>query len=110
MRLLLDQNLSRRLLASISETFPGSAHVASLGLSAASDQEIWEYACRQGYTILSKDADFHHISFLHGAPPKIVWVRLGNCSTMQIAECVLRNTELIASFLADPEASLLVLD
>jgi predicted nuclease of predicted toxin-antitoxin system len=67
LRLLLDQNLSRRLLPLTDEDFVGSAHVASLGLATASDVEIWNYAREHGFAILSKDADFHHLSFLNGA-------------------------------------------
>jgi predicted nuclease of predicted toxin-antitoxin system len=68
-KLLLDQNVSRRLIGLLNDQFPGSAHVADIGLAAASDRAIWEYAGENSFMIVSKDADFHHLGFLLGAPP-----------------------------------------
>ena len=79
MKLLLDQNLSHLLLASLTELYPGSTHVRDVDLASASDEAVWTYAARQGFTIVSKDADFHQRSFVLGAPPKVVWIRRGNC-------------------------------
>lgn len=58
MKLLLDQNLSRSLLAELAPIFPDSAHVGALGLDTATDREIWAYAGEHGYLIVSKDSDF----------------------------------------------------
>lgn len=109
MRLLLDQNLSRRLVDILAADFPDTVHVVNIGLDRAADIEIWNHARENGLTILSKDSDFHHLSFRHGAPPKAIWLNVGNCSTDRIAECVTRNALLIRRFLADGESSLLVL-
>jgi len=70
-KLLLDQNLSPRLVAPLAELFPGTTHVRDAGLERASDRSVWEYARLHHYCILSKDADFHQLSFLYGAPPKV---------------------------------------
>ena len=85
MRLLLDQNLSPRLVAPLADLYPGSTHVRDVGLQAADDDAVWRYAAEHRFTIVSKDADFHERSFLFGHPPKVVWIRRGNCSTDQIA-------------------------
>jgi len=69
-RLLLDQNLSRRLVGELAECFPDSAHVRAVGLEVASDREIWDYAGEHGYVIVSKDSDFRQLAFLLGPPPK----------------------------------------
>ena len=110
MRLLLDQNISVRLLRSLSDRFPGSAHVRLLGLSEADDEAIWAFAARHGFTIVSKDADFHQLSFVRGAPPKVIWIRIGNCSTDTL-DGVLRDAHpVIADFEQDEAAAFLVLE
>ena len=107
-KLLFDQNLPRRIVSAVMDDFPGSRHVSGIGLASASDHEIWDYARTHGFCIISKDADFHQLSFLHGAPPKTVWLKLGNCSTRQIADCLALNKAGIGEFLGDPESALLV--
>jgi predicted nuclease of predicted toxin-antitoxin system len=69
MKLLLDQNLSRRIPSLIADIFPGSNHVGSLALDRVSDQEIWDFAESEGYVILSKDSDFHQMSLVRYTYP-----------------------------------------
>ncbi len=109
MRLLLDQNLSPQLVRALGDLFPRSTHVRDVGLARATDDAVWTYAARHGYVIVSKDAEFHQRSFLLGHPPKVVWIRRGNCSTRDI-ETLLRerHPDLLASD-ADPEGSFLAL-
>ena len=109
MNLLFDQNLSHRLVPSLADIFPNSNHVRNVGLGRADDDAVWQYAAVQGFVIVSKDSDFHQLSFLRGHPPKVVWVRRGNCSTDEI-EALLREHEAdLRSFEQDPVASFLVL-
>jgi predicted nuclease of predicted toxin-antitoxin system len=89
-KLLFDQNLSPRLVQHLSDLYPGSEHVFLAGLDRASDSLLWDYARQNGFTIVTKDADFTDMSEVLGFPPKVVWNRLGNCSTNQI-ECILRQ-------------------
>lgn len=91
MRLLFDQNLSPRLVGLLSDLFPGSMHVRQAELQAADDEDVWAYAVDHGFAIVSKDSDFHQRNFLFGQPPKVVWVRRGNCSTSEI-EIILRGS------------------
>ncbi len=109
MRLLFDQNLSRRLVADLTPWFPDSAHVGSIALDTATDREVWAYAGEQGYMIASKDSDFRQLAFLFGPPPKGIWLRVGNCSTAAIAAVLRSNEDVIARFAASEEESLLVL-
>jgi predicted nuclease of predicted toxin-antitoxin system len=108
-RLLLDQNLSPRLVRLLSDLFPGCAHVSSLGMGRASDTEIWNLAREQGYTIVSKDSDFHQRSFVLGPPPRFIWLRIGNCSVMDTEDLLRRNFVLIKHFHQASEAAFLVL-
>ncbi len=85
MKLLFDQNLSPALVEATRDFFPGSAHTEALGLGQADDSRVWEYARNGGFTIVSKDADFPERSVLLGSPPKVIWIRRGNCSTADIA-------------------------
>ena len=109
MKLLLDQNISARLVETLLLHFPESRHVSRLGLGSATDLQIWDHARSNGFAIVSRDADFHHMSVLYGAPPKIVWLRLGNCSTADIGRCLLSNVERLKAFADDETTSLLIL-
>ncbi|MCW5697581.1 MAG: DUF5615 family PIN-like protein [Bauldia sp.] len=108
-RLLLDQNLSHRLLAGLADRFPGSGHVREVGLSRATDFEVFDHARRNGFILVSKDGDFHHFALLYGSPPKVVWLRVGNCSTDDILTLLLDEADRIAMFAAKDDEALLVL-
>lgn len=109
MKLLLDENLPPRLLASLSPHFPESAHVRDVGLASAPDLAIWDYARENGFCLISKDSDFQQLGFLRGFPPKVIRIRLGNCSTDQLETLALASLELIERFEKDPHASVLIL-
>jgi len=108
-RLLLDQNLSPRLVGELSDIFPGSVHVRDLGLSRADDQTVWDHARANDFVIVSKDSDFHQRSFVYGPPPKVIWVRLGNCPTGHIATLLRDRVVEITAFADDPAAAFLIL-
>ncbi len=67
---------------------PESKHVTEVGLDTATDAEIWAYAGEHGFVIVSKDSDFRQLAFLHGPPPRAIWVRLGNAPTIEIDEAL----------------------
>lgn len=99
MKLLLDESLSRRLVPALQERFPGSSQVALLGLEQADDLELWEYARQQGFVLVSKDEDFKDLQTLHGSPPKVVLLRLGNCTNQQVLEALLRSADRVIDLL-----------
>lgn len=109
MKLLLDQNLSPRLLKALESAFPGSTHVRTAGLAHADDEEVWEFARREGFAIIPKDSDFHQRSFLFGFPPKVIWIRLGNCSTAAIQRLLEDSRQDIVQFLDDESLAFLAL-
>ena len=109
MKLLFDQNLSRQLVAAVGDLFPDSAHVALVGLAQASDADVWRHAGLNDFVLVSKDADFHQLSLVHGAPPKVVWVRLGNVSTVVIEALLRHHAADIEVFVRDGEAVFLAL-
>ena len=109
MRLLFDQNLSRRLVRLLADVYPDSQHVVEVHLDAADDRAVWEFAKEHGLTIVSKDADFRQLSFLFGHPPKTVWLRIGNSPTSVVADLLRSSSSVIAGFLDDAESALLIL-
>ena len=108
MKLLFDQNLSHKLVDQLADVYPGSAHVRSVGLSTASDLDVWNYAASNDLTIVSKDDDFRQMSTLRGAPPKIIWLQVGNCPTVEIERTLRSRYPALESFLRDSEASFLI--
>ncbi|MBN2580772.1 MAG: DUF5615 family PIN-like protein [Pirellulales bacterium] len=109
MKFLFDHNLSPRLVQRLADVFPQSAHVSSLGLEKESDFVVWTYAQANAFDIITKDTDFNDLVFLHGFPPKIVWLRLGNCTTTEIEDALRKNADLIQQFIADSESGVLEL-
>jgi predicted nuclease of predicted toxin-antitoxin system len=108
-KLLFDENLSPKLVEALADIFPESAHVDRLGMGSADDDKVWQYARQHAFTLVSKDSDFHEKSLLHGTPPKVVWIRRGNCTTRQI-EILLRDMAgHITNMNDDPEAAYLIL-
>lgn len=110
MRLLFDQNLAASLVQRLADVYPGSQHVRDVGLGSADDGAVWAYAAEHGLTIVSKDADFHQLSFLKGAPPKAVWIRRGNCSTDDIEVVLRRQHADILGFEEAADAAFLIID
>ena len=108
MKLLLDENLSPRLIELLSDAYPESKHVQDVGLGEADDAQVWTYAKTHGFAIVSKDSDFADMSALKGPPPKVIWIRLGNCTTAAI-EMVLRNSVQAVHRFGDGEAACLML-
>ncbi|MDY6784927.1 MAG: DUF5615 family PIN-like protein [Cyanobacteriota bacterium] len=102
MKLLFDQNLSRKLTTRLSDIFPGFSHVQFHTLTEAEDSEIWEFAKAQNFCIVTQDADFAERSQFYGSPPKVIWLRCGNAPTNRV-EAILRSAaETIENFQANP--------
>jgi predicted nuclease of predicted toxin-antitoxin system len=107
--LLFDQNLSPHLVSQLAALYPGSTHVSMVGLSRALDSEIWEYAREHDHIIVTKDADFSELGLLQGFPPKVVWIRRGNCSTAEMEELLRESSQAIGSLSDDPNTGILTL-
>ena len=109
MKLLLDENLSRKLVAALNPAFPGTSQVSFLGLERASDADIFTYARTSDYVIVTKDSDFAELSALHGIPPQILFLQIGNASNERIQALILaRATEIANYFSANPAANLVL--
>lgn len=109
MKLLIDQNLSPKLVNRLADLFPGSSHVQSMGLDCADDEQIWEHARLHGFAIVTKDEDYNNLSVIRGVPPKVVWLQLGNCTTAQVEAVFRARVGDIEAFEKDPSVGTLVL-
>jgi predicted nuclease of predicted toxin-antitoxin system len=107
--LLFDQNLSPRLVDRLADLYSGSVHVSTIGLGTALDRIVWEYARQHDYIIVTKDADFSELSLLLGIPPKVIWIRRGNCSTYDIEILLRENHDAIAALSDDLDIGILTL-
>ena len=110
MKLLFDQNLSSRLVVDLADLFPESQHVRNVNLHTADDIQLWRYAAHNQFAIVSKDADFHQRSFVFGHPPKVIWIRRGNCSSKDICDILQAHLSEILDFENDVDASFLAID
>ena len=93
MKLLFDHNLSLRLINRLIDLHPDSQHVFLLGMDQDDDRKIWQYAIQNEFTIVTRDSDYNDLSLIYGFPPKVIWIRRGNCSTQEI-EVILRSAHL----------------
>ena len=109
MKLLLDENLSDRIVYKIIDLYPGSEHVKTLALTNTDDGIIWEYAKANNFMVVSKDSDFHQRSLLYGHPPKFVYLRIGNSPTSKIVGILRDNFAIIIQFGSAESESILVL-
>lgn len=108
-RLLFDQNLSPKLIKRLADLYPNSDHLNMIELGTADDITVWEHAKRNNFVIITKDADFADLSVLRGFPPKVVWIRRGNCSTANIAEILCDHNAKIKDLQTDLSAGILTL-
>lgn len=109
MKLLFDQNLSHKLPAMLANEFPSSAHVRDFNMQLADDSDVWQFAAHNDFIITSKDDDFRQLILVRGHPPKVIWLKLGNCPTTDIRDALRRHAPEIRRLDADSTASLLLI-
>ncbi len=107
MKLLLDENISYRVVQSIESYFPGSIQVTKLGSELHEDHNIFDFAFRNDFAIVTFDEDFYDLQLLKGHPPKIIWLRFGNSSNLKVINKLIESREAIESFLSNPDLGIL---
>jgi len=108
-RLLIDEQLSVRLCEMLADLYPQSLHVTQIGLGGATDEAVWSASAEHGCVLLTKDEDFHRLSVLRGGPPKVIWLRLGNASTDEVARLLRERLDDLGRFEEQDEVTLLEL-
>ncbi|HYC89313.1 MAG TPA: DUF5615 family PIN-like protein [Thermoanaerobaculia bacterium] len=109
MKLLFDHNISHKLVPRLADLFPDSTQTRLLNLSRTNDPQLWLIAKTHGFVFVTKDKDVAELAVLRGAPPKILWLRMGNCKTAVIEQVLRLNFRAIESFVAHPERVVLEL-
>jgi len=109
MKLLLDSNISWRLVSVMKEHFGECVHVDDISelKFPAKDTEIWQYAKDNGYTVITHDNDFNNLVDVRGFPPKIIWLRTGNCNRKFTVDLLIRSKQAIQELLQSEENGLL---
>ena len=97
MKLLLDNNLSVKLINRLRDLCEVS-HTSRHNLSNYGDGLLWSFASEHGYTIVTRDSDFAALVVRFGYPPRVIWLRLGGCTTSQIEQCLRNHFEIIRDF------------
>ena len=110
MKLLLDENLSRRLVPALQARFPGSSQVALLGLERASDAQLCEFADQHGFVICSKDDDFHRLVAARGYRPRLIHLALGNVSNDVVLAALLAAADRLLQAFDDPMTGVVVIE
>jgi predicted nuclease of predicted toxin-antitoxin system len=105
MKLLLDENLSRRIVPFLQNDYPDTTQVALVGLEQMRDEGIWQYAKDHGFVIVTKDSDYYDLSLLQGAPPQVIWLKTGNTSKAKITKLLLDNRANIERLLLQDDVA-----
>ncbi|WP_374046065.1 DUF5615 family PIN-like protein [Massilia sp. R2A-15] len=84
MKFLVDSQLPLALARHLTSQGIPCVHVNEVGLGSAADTEIWRYAKMNRMTIVSKDGDFAMLIHAKHSPPQLVWVRIGNCRSIDL--------------------------
>jgi len=109
MKLLLDANVSCRLVSILKYHFGECIHVDDIPELEfpAKDTKIWQYARDNGYIVVTHDNDFNDLISVRGFPPKIIWLRTGNCPRKITADLLIRSKQAIEELLESAECGLL---
>lgn len=104
MKIVIDQNISFRIIPHINHLFTEIIHIRTLGWTDAPDIVIFRNAKQQDFdAILTLDEDFDNIILENSPPPKILWLRVRNCTTNHLAKIIVDKIEVINEFLKDKE-------
>jgi predicted nuclease of predicted toxin-antitoxin system len=83
MKVIVDENLPRRLCGWLVARGCSAAHVGDIGLIGASDAAVWAHALQEGAVVISRDSDFIDIARQEGKGCA-VRLTIGNCSTNEL--------------------------
>ena len=109
MKLLLDENLTFRLVKALQEEYPGTCHVKDVHLMETNDLLVWQWAQRNSFAILTQDGDYEQLARLRGHPPKVIYLRFGNTSLLNLLNQLRHYRAAIAAFWLHPTAACLEL-
>ena len=109
MKLSFDHNLSPCLVNRLADLYPDSNHLFNLNLNTVEDSVVWQYARDKDFAIVTKDSDFSELSLLRGFPPKVIWIRIGNCTTNDLESLIRSHSKEINNFYRESKLGILIL-
>ena len=80
-----------------------------LGAGGASDDVVWRLAKEHGCVLVTRDEVFLRLSIVLGAPPKVVWLAVGNCSNQEVIRLLRTRHQNIQEFCSHEQATFLTL-
>jgi len=108
-KLLLDENLSRRLVPALHSQFPGSNQVPLLGLERSTDAQLCDYAALHGFVICSKDDDFQRLVAARDYRPRLIHLAMGNTSNDAVLAALLTAADRLHRAFDDPATGVVVI-
>lgn len=97
MKCLVDAQLPRRLVIMLRVAGHEAVHLLDLPLgNRTPDSVINELSIREGYVVITKDADFVNSFHLHRKPHKLLLVSTGNIRNVELESLFMSNLENIA--------------
>ena len=110
MKLLLDENISWRLVSKLKQYFDELQHISFIAINhPATDRQIWNFALENNFIIATNDADFIDLMNLYNFPPKVVLLKTNNQSTNYIFNLIVAEIEEIKRLEQTTEYGLLEL-
>jgi predicted nuclease of predicted toxin-antitoxin system len=109
-KLLLDENLSRRLVPALQARFPGSSQVALLGLERSTDAALCDHAAQHDFVICSKDDDFQRLVAARGYRPRLIHLAMGNSNNESVLTALLTAADRLHTAFDDPATGVVVLE
>lgn len=110
MKLLLDENLSRRLVPALEARFPGSSQVTLMGLERSTDAQLCDHAAQHDFVIVSKDDDFQRLVAARGYRPRLIHLALGNVGNESVLAALLNAADRLESAFDDPATGVVVIE
>lgn len=80
MKFIVDAQLPPALARFLAAKGDDVIHVLDVQMMESSDSQIWDLALHESLVIITKDEDFQLRASVSEKYPRIVWVRIGNCS------------------------------
>jgi len=110
MKLLFDENISFKLCKRLEDIYPNSTHVRFVNLENKDDSEIWQFAKKENYIIVTQDSDYNDMSILKGFPPYVVWIKTGNSLVSEIENTLRTHSITIRAFFDNQSIGLIEIE
>ena len=104
MRFLIDAQLPPGLADLLVATGHQAVHVEQVGLLSAADTEIWAYARKGQFVLVTKDQDFTALLGRDALGPAVLWIRLGNTTNRVLWQALRPRLDEIVEALEAGEA------